>query len=228
MKIGVIVAMDKEFAQLAALLQQRRDDERHGRRFLCGRVGANEVILQKCGIGKVNAAVGAVEMVDGYAPDWMVSTGVAGGADVAINPLDVVVGTEFVYHDVYCGRDVAYGQFTDMPARFPATLPSALDTMDWPEGIAVHRGLMASGDWFVDTREKMSHILDLFPDVKAVDMESCAIAQTCWLRHVPFVSLRVISDVPLKDTHAAQYYDFWSRVAEGSFEATRRLLGVMN
>ena len=32
------------------------------------------------------------------------------------------------------------------------------------------------------------------------------------------------SDVPLKDTNASQYFDFWNRMAEGSFEMTRDFL----
>ena len=55
-------------------------------------------------------------------------------------------------------------------------------------------------------------------------MESCSIAQTCHKYHVPFVSFRIISDVPLKDGNAAQYFDFWNRMAEGSFNVTRNFI----
>jgi adenosylhomocysteine nucleosidase len=86
---------------------------------------------------------------------------------------------------------------------------------------------MVSGDWFVDTKEKMREILSHFPDAKAVDMESCSIAQTCYIYKVPFLSFRIISDIPLKDTDASQYFDFWNRMAEGSFNVTRRFLGKL-
>jgi adenosylhomocysteine nucleosidase len=66
--------------------------------------------------------------------------------------------------------------------------------------------------------------MDKFPDAMAVDMESCSIAQTCNVYNVPFISFRIISDVPLKDTDASQYYDFWERIAEGSFNVTRSFL----
>jgi len=55
-------------------------------------------------------------------------------------------------------------------------------------------------------------------------MESCAIAQTCFIYKTPFISFRIISDVPLKDTNASQYFDFWNRMAEGSFEMTSDFL----
>jgi adenosylhomocysteine nucleosidase len=55
-------------------------------------------------------------------------------------------------------------------------------------------------------------------------MESCSIAQTCYLYHTPFISFRIISDVPLRDTKASQYFDFWERMAEGSFNVTKEFL----
>ena len=55
-------------------------------------------------------------------------------------------------------------------------------------------------------------------------MESGAIAQTCYLYHIPFISFRIISDVPLKDTEASQYYNFWEQIAHDSFEVTKDFL----
>ena len=55
-------------------------------------------------------------------------------------------------------------------------------------------------------------------------MESCSIAQACFIYKTPFISFRVISDVPLKDTKASQYFDFWNRVADDSFEVTRSFI----
>ena len=69
MKIGIIVAMDKEFAQLKTLLSDSKTEHRNHKDFVTGTIGDNEVIMQQCGIGKVNSAIGAVEMIDGYHPD---------------------------------------------------------------------------------------------------------------------------------------------------------------
>jgi adenosylhomocysteine nucleosidase len=80
---------------------------------------------------------------------------------------------------------------------------------------------VVTGDWFVDSKEKMRSIVELFPEAKAVDMESCAIAQTCYINKVPFISFRVISDIPLRDTDASQYHNFWDTIAQNSFEVTK-------
>ncbi len=224
MKIGVIVAMDKEFVQLTSLLTESREEEKFGKKFVRGTIGQNEMIMQQCGIGKVNSAVGTVEMIHAYQPDLIVSTGVAGGADAEMSPLDVVVGTCYAYHDLYCGDDVAYGQLPGLPAQFHTQQQFVDAALQIDTELNVYSGMIVSGDWFVDSQDKMRSILAHFPEAKGVDMESCSIAHTCHLYNIPFVSFRIISDVPLKDHKASQYFDFWERMANGSFEVTRSFL----
>ena len=209
MKIGIIVAMEKELRQLRPLFPE------------------SQVLLQQSGIGKVNAALQAAKMISVFHPDVIISTGCAGGNGDDINIQDVVVSTHLAYHDVYCGEAVGktvYGQIQGMPARFkasPQLLEKALKLNDQFKDIKIHPGLIVTGDWFVDTKEKMREIIDHFPDAKAVDMESAAIAQTCLIYKVPFISFRVISDMPLGDTDASQYHDFWNTIAEKSFHVTK-------
>lgn len=218
--------MDKELAQLRSLLDDVTTERHNHKDFVIGKIGNHEVVLQQCGIGKVNSAIGAVEMIDNFHPDLIISTGCAGGADTSLNPLDVVVASGCVYHDVYCGDNASYGQVIGMPPTFKADndlVNKALE-VKMPEGSKIVKGLTVSGDWFVDSRQKMQEIISKFPDATAVDMESCSIAQACFIYKTPFISFRVISDVPLKDTKASQYFDFWNRVANDSFEVTRSFI----
>lgn len=227
MKIGIIVAMDKEFMQLKTLLDDKRTERQNGKDFVTGRLEDKEIIMQQCGIGKVNSAIGAVEMLNNYHPDIIISTGVAGGADIRLNVTDVVVGTRYTYHDAYCGEECEYGQIIGMPPMFSAPKDVIAKAMEIGNGTRISPGLIVSGDWFVDSREKMSSILERFPDAVAVDMESCSIAQVCHIYNVPFVSFRIISDVPLSDNKASQYFDFWNRMAEGSFNVTKSFISAI-
>ena len=228
MRIGVIVAMEKELVQLRGLLKDERIEKRGVMDFFLGTIGNNEIVLEQCGIGKVNSAIGAVEMIDEYHPELIISTGVAGGASTELNITEVVVARECVYHDAYCGKDCEYGQLLGMPARFAAPselVDKALSLNDLDSGLPnIHAGLTVSGEWFVDTKEKMREIVGHFPEAKAVDMESCAIAQVCYLYKVPFISFRLISDIPLRDTDASQYHNFWDTVAEKSFHTTKTFI----
>ena len=210
MKIGIIVAMDKELRQLQQLFND------------------GNVRVEKCGIGKVNAALGAQRMINEFHPDVIISSGCAGGNGDDLNIQDVIVGSEVTYHDVYCGKAIddttVYGQVQGLPVRYtpdPMLLEKALAISHQPSAISIHPGLIVTGDWFVDSKEKMRSIVKIFPEAKAVDMESCAIAQTCYINKVPFISFRVISDIPLRDTDASQYHDFWNTIADNSFQITK-------
>lgn len=225
MRIAIIVAMDKEFIRIKELLEQVEETAIGGRSYTSGRLGNNELVLHQCGIGKVNAAIGVTELIRLFNPDLVVSTGCAGGASDMLEVTDVVVSRQLAYHDVYCGcalGETVYGQVQGMPARY--TTPREIVEKALACGERIHEGLIVTGDWFVDDQEKMRSIIRLFPEAMAVDMESAAIAQTCYVFGIPFVSFRVISDIPLKDTKASQYHDFWAHVADTSFATTRRFL----
>ena len=161
MKIGIIVAMEKELRELQKVFS---DDPRY--------------VIMQCGIGKVNAAIGAAEMIRQHHPDAIISSGCAGGNGDNLKVQDVVVSTELAYHDVYCGEAVdgscVYGQVQGMPARFQAdpnmlAVAKKLSTIN--SQISTVFGLIVTGDWFVDSREKMRQIIEKFPDARAVDME---------------------------------------------------------
>lgn len=210
MKIGIIVAMDKELRQLQQLFNDKN------------------IRVEKCGIGKVNAALGAQRMINEFHPDVIISSGCAGGNGDDISIQDVVVSAELAYHDVYCGTAIddttVYGQVQGMPVRFKGDeelLRVAQQFSTQNSLFKIHQGLIVTGDWFVDSKEKMREIIGHFPEAKAVDMESAAIAQTCYINKVRFISFRVISDMPLKDTDASQYHDFWNTIAENSFQVTK-------
>ena len=213
MRIGIIVAMDKELHQLQEVFKN------------------SDVLVQKCGIGKVNAALGAQRMINDFHPDCIISSGCAGGNGDDINVQDIIVSSELSYHDVYCGTAIdnttIYGQVQGLPARYQADTyllekaKAVTNSSLITHHSSLHQGLIVTGDWFVDSKEKMREIISHFPEAKAVDMESCAIAQTCYINKVPFISFRVISDIPLRDTDASQYHNFWDTVAEHSFQTTK-------
>lgn len=219
--------MDKEFVRIKSLLGGAEEVVSHGRTYVTGTMGDNTVVMHQCGIGKVNAAIGASEMISSFAPDAVVSTGVAGGASLSLSVGDVVVSSQTCYHDVYCGSEVAYGQVLGMPARFDGDAALLAKAVALDCGTRIVSGLTVTGDWFVDSREKMAAIIGHFPEAMAVDMESAAIAQACFQRGVPFISFRIISDIPLSDHKASQYFNFWETAADSSFGVTKAFLESM-
>lgn len=224
MKIGIIIAMDKEFEQVKGLFEGASEISKNGKLFISGRIGDNSVVIQKCGIGKVNAAIGAEDMINLFAPDAIISTGVAGGTNKDVNIRDIVVSSSICYHDVWCGTECKYGQVLGMPAAFTCNKKMLEKAMSVKYEHKIHPGLIVSGDWFVDTKEKMVSILEKFPEAMAVDMESGAIAHTCFVNQIPFISFRIISDLPLSGTSTEQYNNFWDTIANDSFNVTKTFI----
>lgn len=215
MKIGIIIAMDIEYRKLCEALGGKSE----------GMLAGNEVVLWQCGIGKVNAAVGTLRLIQEYHPDVILSTGLAGGIDKCLSVMDVVVGSQAVYHDVWCGMGNEYGQVQGLPARFDADarlLKVARATADGPY---VKEGLLCTGDQFITDKEALSVIKSKFPEGLACEMESAAIAHTCYMMQIPFMSIRVISDTPGNtDNHQMQWDEFLASMSDRSFQFVRQFL----
>ena len=193
-----------------------------GMEFHRGTIGVHDVMVMQCGIGKVNAAMGALMLVNHFAPHYVINSGVAGGADLSVRVMDVVAGARVAYHDVWCGPESELGRVQGLPLYFEGS-SRLLDLI--PEREDIHKGLICSGDWFVDKKEDVNRIKGSFADALAVDMESGAIAQVCHLCKVPFLALRVISDSPgASHDNTRQYLDFWSDAPRETFKLVQEII----
>ena len=200
MKIGILVAMDCEYEHLALL-----DFNNLGK----------EVTVRRTGIGKVNAAMAATELIINEKPDFIVSSGCAGGMLTGQQVGDFVVASRTAYHDVWCGEPNEVGQVYGCPPSFAAD-PHMLETAEKVAGRYGHPvrfGMICTGDQFFISTEEDDRIRRVHPEVLAADMESAAIAQVCDAYRVPFISLRIISDIHSSDeVQKETYEDFWSRL----------------
>ena len=221
---GIIVAMDSEMDMLKNEMTEIEETEANGFTFVTGRIGASTVTATRYGIANVNAAVGAMTLIDDFRPDAVINTGIAGGTGNGAGVLDVVVGTEVGYYDVWCGPGLPVGQVQGLPDIFPCDLSTFdLDKVRGKDGVMF--GLIASGDRFISTPADLRSVLAVRPAALAVDMESGAIAQVCYLRKVPFLALRVVSDTPGAANHHEQYADFWSLAPKSTFAMLHTLIG---
>ena len=219
MKIAIIAAMSKELALLLPLIKDGSTVKANGMTFHTGNIGSHEVIATECGIGKVNAAIGTLTLIECFHPDIVINTGVAGGTGSGASILDVVIADRVAYHDVWCGPGTIAGQAAGCPSTFDCPLPDEIfKDMD------IKRGLVASGDIFISRAEEVKNIRSLYPDAMAVDMESAAIAHVCYLKGVPFVCIRVISDTPGSADNIAQYENFWTDAPAHTFATLTTLL----
>lgn len=213
--------MGKELDLLLPLIEGRSTVTINDTVFHTGHIAGRDVVAMQSGIGKVNAAVATLTLIDSFHPSLVINTGVAGGTGGA-RVLDVVIPDRIAYHDVWCGPGTEPGEAAGFPLYFEC--PLAADTV---ASLGVRRGLLASGDIFVSRREEVDRILAMYPDAVAVDMESAAIAQVCHLKNVPFVCIRVVSDTPGEADNIAQYDSFWDDAPRSTFDTLTHLLALI-
>lgn len=163
-----------------------------------GELAGKRMVLVLSGIGKVNAAVSTSWIIHQFAPDCVINTGSAGGLGKGLKVGDVVIGETVAHHDVdVTAFGYVWGQVPQLPAVFTSDsnlIRQAEKAAQVFDGAAVTQGLIVSGDRFVHSSEGVAEIRSHFPDVKAVEMEAAAIAQTCHQLEVPFVIIRAVSD----------------------------------
>lgn len=225
--IGVIGAMDEEVAILKEALQNREEKQIAGSLFYAGTISGKQVVLLKSGIGKVNAAMGATLLNQIYQPDYVINTGSAGGFDASLSVGDVVVSDEVTHHDVdVTAFGYEYGQVPQMPATYKADenlIDLAVRSARNVEGVQAVKGLIASGDSFMNDANRVAFVRTKFKDLSAVEMEAAAIAQVCYHYQTPFVIIRALSDIAGKESHIS-FDKFLETAAKHSAEV---VLGIL-
>ena len=199
--IGIIGAMDIEIEGIRAEMEVLETKKVLGTDFYIGKLAGKDVVLALAGVGKVNAAICTQVMIDLMGVDAIVSVGVAGAISGELKIGDVVVASDLIYHDM----DAA--SFGYHPGFIPRMKESNF-IADERMSAAAHRagvevmsatnnkvvsGRMATGDQFISTDEDKKRIADVF-NAACVEMESTAIAHTCYLNNIPFAAIRAISD----------------------------------
>lgn len=225
MKIGIIVAMEKELRLLTPLIKGKKETEICGTTFIEGELSGHDVIVSQCGIGKVNSAVRTMTLIEQFSPELVINTGVAGGADKSMRVLDMFVAEGVAYHDVWCGPGTEYGAASGFDVVLLPDKRILEICREELGGQKVKYGLICSGDKFISTEKEITEIKSHFPAALAVDMESASIGQVCAMKGVPFNILRVISDTPGCEENISQYENFWSDAPAETFHALEKVLG---
>jgi len=197
--------MHEEIAALRPCLEGLRTERRAGRDFHLGRLDGHDVILVRCGIGKVAAATTTAVLLDVFDAAALLFTGVAGGLAKSVRVGDIVVATTLLQHDMNAeplfprwevpltGR-ARFDADAAWSARLAQASRALASTNTHAVDAAIHQGLVVSGDRFVATHAESDELRALLPDALAVEMEGAAVAQVCHDFARPFGVVRTISD----------------------------------
>lgn len=219
MKIAILGAMDEEITLLKESISGLVEHQHAHLTLYTGQLKGADVVLVKCGIGKVAAAVATTIVVDKFAPDFVVNTGSAGGFDQALSIGDIVIANELVHHDADLTHfGYALGQCAGMPETYlcDAALIEAAEKAAITLGEAkTKRGLICTGDAFIGSDEAAAKLRSDFPTIAAAEMEGVAIGQTCHLLNVPFLVIRSLSDIAGKAS-TVSFQTYLERAAKHS------------
>lgn len=230
MKIVILAAMSKEIELILSQLDSYSKKSFDDFNVYEGDSNGNRYVVAQCGIGKVNAALRTQRIIESYRPDLIINSGVAGGVDASMAIGSVLVADRVAYHDVWCGPGTEYGKADGCPLFF-TPLQEGLDIMKVIErdsNLDIRFGLICTGDKFISTPEEVHEIKSRFPDALGCDMESAAISQTCYRYNVPFMIIRVMSDMPGSGHNISEYCNFWSDAPARSFQIVSFLISRLD
>ena len=217
MTIGIIAAMEYECDLLLDSLEKIEEIHTIGYTFNLGKIGNNEVVICKSGVGKVNAAMATTLLINEFSCEFIINTGIAGGIN-NVETNDIVVATELAWNDF----DIRifgypYGQVPEMPARFminPEVLTYVKSVLN-KLNLKYKEGLVISSDSFITSKEVIH-----YDDALACEMEGCAVSQVALKAGVDFLVLRYISDIVGKENQEKDYKEFERIMSERSAKIT--------
>ena len=222
--IGIIGAMDIEVDGLLKEMCEHDSKTVSGIVFHSGKINNKRVVVAKCGIGKVFAAMCAQTMILEYKPDAIINTGVAGTLTNELSIMDVAIAKNVVQHDMdtsaigdpvglISGINKVYIE-TDENVR--NTLKNACVALD----CKYYLGTIASGDKFIADSLEKERIKNVF-DAVACEMEGASIGQVCYVNDIPFGILRAISD---GEGAEMDYSTFAPLAANQSVDITKKFI----
>lgn len=234
---AIMGAMPEEIAAYQQIIQNKKEINVHGIRFIKGNIKNRNVVLVGSGVGKVNAAMTSTLLLQHFQPDRVLFTGVAGGISQDMNIGDIVIADSLVQYDfgtmnkdntisywgaenpvnhtrnpVFIKSDAQLVTIAKSAAAHLKLAPIVIDhTNRLPE---IKSGIIATGDLFLSSSQKKQEIYSALK-AKAVEMEGGAVAQVCYQHQVPFLVIRSISDLAdeLADSSFTQFIGIASKNA---------------
>ena len=228
--LGIIGAMQVEVSTLKQCMTEQEARTISGMEFVKGRLDGREVVAVVCGEGKVAAAVCAQTLILEYKVDAVINTGVAGGMGKGIKISDIVVADSVVQHDMDTSDLGDPKGFISGIDRIQIPCDEELNdkvrvAAEAVEGLAGHQGIIATGDQFVGSKDKLNRLMEEFGAV-ACEMEGGSIGQVCYINKVPFTVVRAISDNANDDAHM-DYPKFLKIAVKKSFELLTELMPLL-
>lgn len=196
MLIGIIGAMDCEVDRIKEVMEIHETQDIAMMKYYIGLLENVNIIVVRCGIGKVNSTIATQILIDKFKVDYMINIGIAGAISDKLDVGDVVISDEVIYYDFDKYFIKSYYPFLkndyfSADAYLIKLCENACkDALTDKE---TYVGKIVSGDQFVSD-SKIKDEISAKHSALCVEMEGASIAHTCYVNKIPFVLIRSISD----------------------------------
>lgn len=195
--IGAVIAMECEADILLKNMDVESVKTHCGKTIYVGKAYNKEIALIVCGVGKVNAALGAQILLDLYHAEYLINFGVAGGIWENTQTAEVYQIEKAVQYDFDLAglNGTKIGTLNEFSENYLplATLPAPLPCRK-----------LATADRFNDNPDDYRLIKD-YMEADIRDMEGGAIAQVAIHAGVPCYEWKAISDKAGNQSSFEQY-----------------------
>lgn len=193
MKIGFVIADNYEYDPFRKFASEFNPEEFMALTNNCIRFDFDdkiEVVAMECGIGKVNAAIAALWLINEEKVDTILNVGLSGAVQ-NVHRNFIVAGTEYME----CDFDLtAIGYDLGVKPQDVYVYKADERLVSIAENCSVdYFGKLGTGDIFLADSALKVKFRDTF-GICSFDMETGAIAAVCHKAQIPFLAIRKISD----------------------------------
>lgn len=195
-KIAIMGAMPEEVEPIVAKLDGLKKTVYAANTYYEGSYHGQEVVVAYSKIGKVFAALTATVLLQKFACDTLLFSGVAGAISDELKIGDLIIADKLCQHDLDItafGHPYGYVPEGAVFVKSDEKLRNVAKHVAEAKGLKLKEGTIATGDQFVADAERKNWIGETF-HADALEMEGASVAVVCDALDAPFFILRAISD----------------------------------
>lgn len=224
--IAIIGAMESEIVFYKKNIKNINIKNIFNHEFFIGTIGNVDVVVVKCGIGKVSSSIVTSLVINEFNPKLIINTGIAGGTD-PLTTGSIFIANKYVYGDFDLtifnypkGQVPGCDHYFVVDNNYNNLFKQYLND----NKLKFNEGLIVTQDSFIT---KLSQ-LDAFEKYNvATDMEGASMAHTCQKYNIPFFSIRIISDIIESNSQVENYDIFEEQAAMLSSKITFEFLSSL-
>ena len=225
-KLAIMGAMEEEIEPLLAHFDNVNVVEFANNKYYEVNYKGLDIVVAYSKIGKVFASLTATTMIEKFACDTLLFSGVAGGINPELKIGDLIIADKLCQHDLDItafGHPNGFVPGGKVFVETTESLRNIAKKVANENNLKVIEGIIATGDQFVHSNERKDFIQSTF-NADALEMEGASVAVVCDALNVPFFILRAISDTADMDAG----FDFDEFLKSSAKNSADYLIKIVN